>query len=670
MTLDEVLAWAEQTLAPALPRRMPSAPPPSSSRASPSSDLGLDGSGLDALTLASLRPRRGAARAGADRRDAGHPLERWQALVDAQGLGVTSTTTLRPSPISTPRASTSSAPASTPCRCDSLPIAGHAPRRPAHDRSSSSPARPWAHSTSRPSTPARDRAVRQGRRDRTALDPQSFLLERHRRRSRRGRPGLGDRRHPPDVDARCARATRGSRSPRARSTPTSPRPRRTPIGCDGHVRCGQIADFRYTFDPGPGEPTTFAAPTASLTTPAGTSPYLAVHVGAPAPTLDRLEPPVRRPDAASTARGSRSPLPETAGGTVLAIKVWFTVDHEPRRRPGDRRADQRRARPRRTTLTGDAPRADLRRPRPQPAWTGTGRTAPPRAAVGQSGLLRVDLTAVPRSSTTRARSSRARRRTRTTTSSIRRPPGKRLVVSTNATDGQISLVALLAGRRDSRRSASQNAGLVAGHAGRPSRAARRAAGRVRRGCGRRDRRPDARRPGGRGRRRHRAGRGRVDGCRRRRAAARARDERQRPAERGALLAARAVPRRAGRDRLHAVRARCRRTSPRPARATRSTAATNTVYLFDTRRFTQTYGEEATVQVRAALDALTDTGHVGAGTVAGRRAVGRRRPAVRAARAALDANPCSMPARAHADRRDQRLRRRSARRRPRLRSRRS
>ena len=57
------------------------------------------------------------------------------------------------------------------------------------------------------------------------------------------------------------------------------------------------------------------------------------------------------------------------------------------------------------------------------------------------------------------------------------------------------------------------------------------------------------------RRRHRRGRGGVDGCRSRPAAARAGDERQRPAERRALLAARAVRRRAARPRARRGRAR-------------------------------------------------------------------------------------------------------------------
>ena len=73
-----------------------------------------------------------------------------------------------------------------------------------------------------------------------------------------------------------------------------------------------------------------------------------------------------------------------------------------------------------------------------------------------------------------------------------------------------------------------------------------------------------------------------------------------------------------------------------------TAATNTVYLIDTRRFTQTYGEDATVEVRAALEEP----HATAGTSAPARSQGAvlsvdEDPAVRAARAALDANPCSM-----------------------------
>ncbi|MGL4254959.1 MAG: hypothetical protein ACRCSL_01420, partial [Microbacterium sp.] len=47
-----------------------------------------------------------------------------------------------------------------------------------------------------------------------------------------------------------------------------------------------------------------------------------------------------------------------------------------------------------------------------------------------------------------------------------------------------------------------------------------------------------------------------------------------------------------------------------------TAATNTVYVFDSRRFGDTYGAAAATEVRAALASLTGTGHVDGTTVNG------------------------------------------------------
>ena len=73
--------------------------------------------------------------------------------------------------------------------------------------------------------------------------------------------------------SRCwtRRTTRGSRSPPSRSIRASPpRARRVRASCGENVRCNYAAPYRFTFDAGPGEPTDFAAPTASVTLPQGT----------------------------------------------------------------------------------------------------------------------------------------------------------------------------------------------------------------------------------------------------------------------------------------------------------------------------------------------------------------------------------------------------------------
>ena len=46
----------------------------------------------------------------------------------------------------------------------------------------------------------------------------------------------------------------------------------SPIECVGGARCGSASPFRFVFDVGPGEPTLFEAPTATVTLPAGTGP--------------------------------------------------------------------------------------------------------------------------------------------------------------------------------------------------------------------------------------------------------------------------------------------------------------------------------------------------------------------------------------------------------------
>ncbi|MET0448300.1 MAG: hypothetical protein ABW004_07830 [Aeromicrobium sp.] len=78
------------------------------------------------------------------------------------------------------------------------------------------------------------------------------------------------------------------------------------------------------------------------------------------------------------------------------------------------------------------------------------------------------------------------------------------------------------------------------------------------------------------------------------------------------------------------------------------AATNTVYVVDTKRFGDTHGAAAAASLRTALRSVDGTGTVGAGSVQSAvLSVDEDASAggVRAARAALDENPCSMSARA-------------------------
>ena len=434
------------------PRRMPSrAPPP----AHPEPDPGRHRHRRQRHRRPHprvTRPRLRIARERPDRRlDRGCAAPPWQALLQAQGITSGTrqgdrppSTTRTSSPISTPPASTSSGPGSTPSRCGASRSPTPLLVRPAHDRPV--PRRHAARCAgcldTRPL--GQHRAVRRTRDGPGPLSAQSFLSDATAADLAAGAPDsvtvgifLMSMLDVPSYPWEQIAAS--SFDPNLAEAGTDA------TGCDDRLRCGQLATFRYTFDPGPGEPTTFAAPTASLTTPAGTAPYMQYVWGSgPGPSIVRE--PARTPARCSVDGAHlQIPLPETAGGTVLCDQGVLHRDHEPWRSEGDRRADERRAQ-----RLGRADRrragADLRRPRPQPRRRRLAERLP-RHAVGQPGVLRVDRTAVPRSSTTRVRSSRARLRTRTTTSSNPPPPGKRLVVSTNATDGQISLVALLAGRR-------------------------------------------------------------------------------------------------------------------------------------------------------------------------------------------------------------------------------
>ena len=184
------------------------------------------------------RPRPASVAAGPDRRRPGYSA---RAVAGAAGRAGDRLRRrrhpLRSSPISTPPGSTSSGPGSTRVPLREPPDRRHAPRRPADDlavprRNATGRAR-----CRRPSSlGARSHCSASGRARGRSRPSRS--ARRHRRRPRRRRTGLGDGRHLPHVDARCPRATPGSRSPRARSTRTSPRRGRTRSSATISIRCG------------------------------------------------------------------------------------------------------------------------------------------------------------------------------------------------------------------------------------------------------------------------------------------------------------------------------------------------------------------------------------------------------------------------------------------------
>ena len=361
----------------------------------------------------------------------------------------------------------------------------------------------------------------------------------------------------------------------------------------------------------------------------------------------------------------RIPLAGHAGRDRPDARDLVHRHHAPRRHLLDGDPHQRRHASATSKMRGDATTDDVRRSREQLDQRRLGRSSPSaRGAAGGSPLLRVALGVL------------RDRATRTATVDlgpaldedyflVNPPqPGQRLIISTNATDGQIALA--LFAKSDL---------VAAGHRVRsrlrcparpsPSRAARRAspprraATRPRRSSATRSSTRRSSRGDGTAR-----GRGRVDGCRGRRADAAAGDERQRQPTLVAVLAARTLRRRAApsrRARPYAPADPGPRTAPR-ASATHLTDVTNTLYLIDRQRFGETYGAAAVGQIVRARSHELDgrgTSAIEDGPVARRRRRRRstRMPGCIAARTALDANPCSMSARADAHRRDQRLRRR-------------
>ena len=238
-------------------------------------DIDLDGSGLDSLSLASIVLGARAARAA---RVPATGTPRWSAgRRSSTRRDSTSTSTSRPCwPNSTPPGSTSAAPASSPCRCDSSPPA---------DRCSTTtcPLKPGSSTATRPLGRARRSARSTLRPQRGALRRGAVpgLLEFHVARALcRGRPrrsptspqGTPDR----SPSARLLFSLVDAESyPWEQIDPASIDPRAIIGGTPGELRRRQPVrsntEFQFTFDPGPGEPTDFPAPTASIELPAGTS---------------------------------------------------------------------------------------------------------------------------------------------------------------------------------------------------------------------------------------------------------------------------------------------------------------------------------------------------------------------------------------------------------------
>ena len=311
-----------------------------------------------------------------------------------------------------------------------------------------------------------------------------------------------------------------------------------------NLTCNHLLRFRYSVDAGPGEAVDFPQAVAELMMPAGTSPSNFMHRSGSGPSIaDKRESDLTLGTEYSTSgSAARFPLGDLKSGTVVGIETTYTITSL----PGDGRSTG-------TLRVGDKSASDWvnyslpfeafdiqERNRVDGVWQGNG-TAPTRLA---EGLIYYEWI----SPLYKGLDDDGRKVEGPAADEdwyIVTPPtsAQRLVVSTNATDGQLSLSLYRDESDDTglgtpqrrQRTGDRHHRAGGGDVGRPVH--------VGHGCRTGGRRAGAHRPGvdvGNGQRVRRGG---EHGVRRRRPAA-AGDERQRRPERWSLLAAGAVPRRA------------------------------------------------------------------------------------------------------------------------------
>lgn len=98
--------------------------------------------------------------------------------------------------------------------------------------------------------------------------------------------------------------------------------------CDGGDRCSTVAQFQFAFDPGPGEPTAFAAPTASVVLP-GSSRLDRVRSGGSGPAFADASGGAYDGPVQTDGSLVRFPLADTAAGTVRMLRLHYTHSHGP-----------------------------------------------------------------------------------------------------------------------------------------------------------------------------------------------------------------------------------------------------------------------------------------------------------------------------------------------------
>lgn len=411
-------------------------------------------------------------------------------------------------------------------------------------------------------------------------------------------------------------------------------------GCNGKIRCETLVQFTYTFDPGPGESTMFSAPTATATLPVGTTlGTTGVRASGSGPRdswrNEDLVGILQQDD-----RMIRLPLADMPGGTTLSIDFWYSGTNSPG--PTESNATlssgefsaSARLRANSTLVTYDDPTNNWI----NGAWDDPARE---REALQEGRLYYEWISQV---------------NPQNTGSGVPGPaldedyflidppaPGKRLVVSTNAADGQIAM-ALFATETPSSPLGA------AGVAAEPGTAVTEQGGG---GASTAEAGGDAAAPF--------AGHTLVDQASVGGDGVAQLEAASTDAAPGQPMMLRVTSGNGlSSSSLYSLRVRYIDEAPEtvciawtPSQTADPgvvgtsdpvTASTNTIYLFDAKRFGDTHGAAQAALVRAALGTMTGTGRVGAGSVDGAVLSIDAAPAVQAARAALDANPCSMSAR--------------------------
>ncbi|GAA1975355.1 hypothetical protein [Microbacterium pumilum] len=415
----------------------------------------------------------------------------------------------------------------------------------------------------------------------------------------------------------------------------------SPQSCVGGTRCTYDSPFRFSFDVGPGEPTRFVAPTASVTLPTGTVP-LELKARGSGPGVAWNSSAAYSGPAAIDGSLITVPMADTEAGTVFELAAVYS----PATFNGDISATavltsgtQRAV----STLSGAT--ALSRWDDPSHTWSAdSGWEQGFEGVVLRPGTLYYEWIS-PSDLTTDDTGATVQGPALDEDFYLVDPPapGKRLVLSTNASDGQISLSLYSRTGAASAALGVANAGPAPGTAvteqntsGEPSLAGADAATAIQ-------------------------GRTLVDQAVQRGAGTSSVEAASTDAAAGEQLLVRVA---SGNGRpsstMYSLRVQyldepvetvCTPWTPAfqtdPSSVPVSdplTDATNTIYLVDTGRYDATFGPGATDQAKLALASLSGTGEVGGSTVQGAVLSVDASPGVVAARAASDQNPCSMSAR--------------------------